>query len=95
MLGAATSLFVPFIVGRETGYLRNIFLLFLWGLFIDFAVGFNLGQTSSFFLAETGLVFVYSRKFELGTAAKLLIAIPSAIVYFYVSRRFFWRAYPL
>lgn len=89
MLGAVSCLILPFIVDGA-GYTRNIVLIFFWGLIIDLILGVSLGLTSIFFILEQTVILLYSRKFELGLPGKLIIAVPSAIVYFYVSRRYFW-----
>lgn len=90
MIGTITCLLVPSLTKDAINSARNCLILFSWGVLIDLMAGTTLGLSSLFFMLELITTFFYSHKFELGLSGKLVIGVPSAIVYFYVSRRYFW-----
>ena len=90
MIGAITCLLVPSLTKDAIDTGRNYLILFLWGVLIDLMAGTTLGLTSVFFILELAISILFSRKIKIGLFEKLVIGVPSAIVYFYVSRRYFW-----
>ncbi len=90
MLGALTCLVVPVVASDHNHFLRNTLGLFVWAIIIDLLSGATLGLSASFIVMEIFICSLYSRKFELGRVVKIIIGTLGAIVYFYVSRRFFW-----